>query len=126
MADEIKTEQEANKKPAPKPDQSEYIKVDRANPDFMHIENEIERIAAQIRPGQFFKNSSHAVIEIVGVQEGHVMFKFIKGGITGKRVFPANTFAALFNNKYYMQIKNPDQKIDWELNKAHELERYLR
>lgn len=103
-----------------------YIKVDRANPDYMHIEDIIERISAQFRPGQYFKKSDHSVIEILAIKDEHIIFKFLKGQTLGKRILKLSVFAQLFNNNYYMQMRNPDQKIEWELNQNYELERYLR
>jgi len=108
------------------PTTMEYIEINLNNSDYIHIEEPHKRLAAQFRVGQFFKNSAQGIFEIIGIQEGHLMFKFIKGGINGKRIFPVKTFAQLFINKYFVQMKNPDQKHEWELTKNLELERFLR
>ena len=119
MAENENKVTQKNKKP------EALIKVSKSNPDFMHIQDLTERTAAQFRKGQFFKKSDHSVIEIIDIKDDHIMFKFIRRE-TGKRIFKLSIFAQLYNNNYFMQIPDPDQKIEWELNQTLELERYLR
>ena len=98
------------------------IKFD--DPSLLHLPL-TERIIKQLEPGQLFRNGSHAIIEIIAIDNDHVLTKFVKI-LKGNRVFNSTVFAQFIINKYFDQVKRVDAMVDRELENRLGFNRYLR